>query len=128
MLKNSRYQHIVKTLTEDITTLAEIEFLIAVAPRTFNIYLQIFKWEGPLMKCLHEEMTMLLYQLVEWSIKEEINACKTTKDLLTLNVSDARTLMKFQNINYGTKTKGLPKNYCREKGRNYDNTKGILCK
>ena len=70
------------------------------------------------MKCLHEEMTMLLYKLVGWSIKEEeINACKTTKDLLTLNASDARTLMKFQNITYGTKTKGLPKNYCREKGK-----------
>ena len=34
---------------------------------------------------------------------------KTNKDLLTLNVSDAVTQMKLENIDYGTKTKKLHK-------------------
>ena len=41
--------------------------------------------------------------------EEEISEYKTNKDLLTLNVSDAGTQMKFQNIDYGTKTKKLLK-------------------
>ena len=53
---------------------------------------------------------MPVYQLVETFIKEEeINEYKTNKDLLTLNVSDAGMQMKFQNIDYGTKTKKLLK-------------------
>ena len=47
--------------------------------------------------------------MVERFIKEEeINEYKTNKGLLTLNASDADVLMKFQNIDYGTKTKKLP--------------------
>ena len=51
------------------------------------------------MHRLLEEMTTLLYQMVERCIKEDqINECKTSKDLLTLNVSDAGTQMKLKNI------------------------------
>ena len=67
------------------------------------------------MYCLLEEMTMPVYQLVETFIKEEeISEYKTNKDLLTLNVSDAGTQMKFQNIDYGTKTKKLLKKLTNE--------------
>ena len=56
-------------------------------------------------------MTTLLYQLVGRFIKEdEVNECKTNKDLLTLNVSDAGMQMKLENNNYETKTKRLLKN------------------
>lgn len=93
--KNSRYQRTVKALKEEVTILAEIEFLIGVAP-LFIAYLQIFQWEGPLVHCLLEEMTTLLYQLVGQFIKEdEINECKTNKDLQTLNVSDVGMQMKL---------------------------------
>ena len=103
--KNSHYQCFVKSLKEEITTLAGIEFLIGVA-LVFNTYLWIFQWEGPLVHCLLEEVTTLLYQLVGWFIKEnEINECKSNKDLLTLNVADAGTQKKLENIDYGTKTK-----------------------
>ena len=103
--KNSRCQRIVKALKEEVTTLAGIEFLIGVAP-LFSTYLLM----GPLVHCLLEEMTTLIYQLVGRFIKEdEINECKTNKDLLTLNVSDAGTQMKLENIHYGTKTKKLLK-------------------
>ena len=48
------------------------------------------------MHCLLEEMTTLLYQLVGQFIKEdEINECKTNKDLQTLNVSDVGMQMKL---------------------------------
>ena len=109
MPKGSCYQRIVKALKEEVTALAEIELLIGVAP-LFNTYLRIFQWEGPLVHCLLEEMTALLYQLVGRFIKEdEINECKTNEDLLTLNVSDVGTQMKLENIDYGTKTKKLLK-------------------
>ena len=62
------------------------------------------------MHYLLEEMTTLLYQLVGQCIREdEINECKTNKDLLTLNVSDVGTQMKLENIDYGTNTKELLK-------------------
>ena len=82
-------------IKEEVTKLAEIEFLIGVAP-LFNTYLRSFQWEGPLVHCLLEEMTILFYPLVGQLIKE---------DLLTLNVSDAGMQMKLENIDYGTKTK-----------------------
>ena len=108
--KSSPYQRIVKTLKEEVTPLVETEFLIGVAP-LFNPYLRIFQWERPLVHCLLEKMTTLLYQLVGRFIKEdEINECKTNKDLLTLNVSNAGMQMKLENNNYETKTKRLLKN------------------
>ena len=63
-------------------------------------------------------MTMLLYQLVGWFIKEEeINECKTKKHSLTLNVSDTGAQIKLENINYASKTKELLRKYQREKGK-----------
>ena len=109
LLKNSRYRRIVKASKKKVTTLAEIEFLIGVAP-LFNTYLQISQWERPLVHCWLEEMTTLLYQLVGRFIKEDdINECKPNKDLLTLNVSDAGTQIRLENNDYGTKTKKLLK-------------------
>ena len=107
--KNSRYQRTVKALKEEVTILAEIEFLIGVAPLP-NFYLPIFQCEEPLVHCLLEEMAKLFYQLVGQFIKEdEINECKTNKDLLFLNVSDAGTQMKLENIDYGIRSKKLLK-------------------
>ena len=107
--KNSRYQRTVKALKEEVTILAEIEFLIGVAPLP-NFYLRIFQCEESLVHCLLEEMAKLFYQLVGQFIKEdEINECKTNKDLLFLNVSDAGTQMKLENIDYGIRSKKLLK-------------------
>ena len=62
------------------------------------------------MHCLLEEMAKLFYQLVGQFIKEdETNECKTNKDLLFLNVSDAGMQMKLENINYGIRSKKLLK-------------------
>ena len=99
MPKNSCYQCIVKALNEEVRILAEIEFLIGVVPLC-NTKLQIFKWERSPVYCLLEGMTTLLYQLVRQFMKEdEINECKTNKDLRTC------TQIKLENIDYGTTTK-----------------------
>ena len=60
------------------------------------------------MHCLHEEMTMLLNQLL-LNQRKEINECKANRNLLTLNVSDEAMQMKLENINYGSKAKKLHK-------------------
>ena len=79
------------------------------------------------MHRLLEKMTTLLYQIVGRCIKEDqINECKTSKDPLTLNVSDAGTQMKLKNIDYGTKTKKLNKRGKEE--RNCDTNERLLGK
>ena len=60
------------------------------------------------MHHLPEEMTTQLCQLVGRFIREdEINECKTNKDLHILDVSgaDGGMQMKLEKIDYGTKTK-----------------------
>ena len=53
-----------------------------------------------------------------WFTKEDqANECKANKDRLVLNVSDAGTQMELEEIDYGTKTKNLLKNYQREIGK-----------
>lgn len=51
------------------------------------------------MDCLLEEMNVPLYQLLEQFMKEDkIKECKTNKDLLTLNVSDAGMQIKLETL------------------------------
>ena len=116
--KNLRYKRIVNALKDEEKTLAEIEFLLNVAP-IFTAFLTRFQAEGPLVFLIHDDMVEMVLKLLGRFLKTDvIDKCKTSKDLVEVNPKDEENQLPLDKVDVGVKTKKHILNISKKDQRN----------